>query len=78
LYKAVGWDQTTQSYTGKTEWRNGYVFIICLILFISITHSTWLLVELNVKLVMVLLKRMKSKAICSVNDGVVYQLSQSD
>jgi hypothetical protein len=27
LYKAVGWDQATQTYTGKTEPVNGYVFI---------------------------------------------------
>jgi hypothetical protein len=36
LYKAVGWDQTTQSYTGKKP-VNGFVFIIYLILFQSLS-----------------------------------------
>jgi hypothetical protein len=45
----VGWDKTTQSYTGKTE-PVKWVRIHNLILFISITLSTLLLLELNVRL----------------------------
>jgi hypothetical protein len=70
-------DQTTQSYTGKTE-PVKWVRIHNLPDFVYFNHSQHVTVAgIECQHVTVLLKRMRFKTICSTNNGLV-KLSQSN
>jgi hypothetical protein len=77
LYKAVGWDQTTQSYTGKTE-PVKWVRIHNLPDFVYFNQQHVTVGGIECQTCHGPVETYEIKAICSVNDGVVYQLSQSD
>jgi hypothetical protein len=74
LYKAVGWDQTTQSYTGKTEPVKWVRILISDFVYFNHAHVTVGGIECQTCHGPVETYEIKSNL--SVRNDVVYQLSQ--
>jgi hypothetical protein len=72
LYKAVGWDQTSQTYTGKTEPVKWVRIHNLPVLFISTMLSTSLLLGIDVRTCHGPVETYEIQKQFAINNGMVY------